>query len=344
MIRMFNSKAACFTTLLSFVFGVALVSAQPQNWPKTVSIGGGTTGGGVFAVATGMASLITKYLKVKTVAESGLFGKNLALLMRGEIELGMAQADLTYEAARGEGTYKQFGKNKLRLLFSGSTPPAAFVVRADSDIRTIQDLKGKRVMATMPSNLTFTHCAEMLLQAAGMSVKDIKDVTFSGPKVAQEALQEKKVDAFIALLPSVGRTAWADELNIAVPLRFITGDPKSFPGVVSKVPYAQESVLYAEYYGKMVDNKDLPTLGIPHNFLGRTDLPEDFVYEVMKTFFGHLDELYAFHSEAKPYLANPLKVAVLAYHPGAIKYYKEKKLWTPELEKKQAILLKEMGQ
>lgn len=294
------------------------------------------------AVATGMASLLNKYLKVKTVAESGLFGKNLALLARGEVEFGMAQADLTYDAARGLENYKQFGNNKHRLLFSGSTPPAAFVVRADSNIKAIQDLKGKRVMGTMPSNMTFTRCGEMLLSAAGMTMKDVKDTTFSGPKVAREALQEGKIDAFIILFPSVGRAAWADELNIALPIRFITGDPKTFPAVLSKVVYAQECALHAEFYGEMVGKKDMPTVGIPHNFLGRTDLPDDLVYEVMKIFFGHLDELNAFHLEAKPYLSEPLKLAVLPYHGGAVKYYKERGLWNDELEKKQLRLLQEV--
>lgn len=344
MMRTLNVKVVCLAAVFSLVLGVTLVSAQtPQNWPKTISIAGGSPGGGMHAVATGMASVLTKYLKIKTVAESGLFGKNLTLLAKGDVELGMAQADLTYDAGRGMGNYKQFGKNKLRLLFSGSTPPAAFVVRVDSGIKTTQDLKGKRVMFTMPSNMTFTNCGEILLKAAGMTTKDIKDITFSGPKVAQEALQENKIDAFIVLFPSIGKTAWAEELNIAVPIRLIAGDPKTYPAVISKIPYAQETVLYAEYYGKMVDGKDLPTVGIPHNFLARTDLPDDFVYEVAKALFGHLDELYTFHHEAKPYLANPLKTAVLPFHPGAIKYYKEKGLWTAEMEKTQQRLLKEVG-
>jgi TRAP transporter TAXI family solute receptor len=342
--RTLNAKKVCLAAVFSLVFGVTLVSAQtPQNWPKTISIAGGSPGGGMHAVATGMASVVTKYLKIKTVAESGLFGKNLTLLAKGDVEFSMAQADLTYDAARGMGNYKQFGKNKVRLLFSGSTPPAAFVVRADSGIKTTPDLKGKRVMYTMPSNMTFTNCGEILLNAAGMTTKDIKDITFSGPKVAQEAIPENKIDAFIVLFPSVGKTAWAEELNIAVPIRLIAGDPKTYPAVISKIPYAQETVLYAEYYGKMVDGKDLPTVGIPHNFLTRTDLPDDFVYEVMKAFFSHLDELYVFHHEAKPYLANPLKTAVLPFHPGAIKYYKEKGLWTAEMEKNQQRLLKEVG-
>ncbi|MBP1733421.1 MAG: transporter solute receptor, family [Deltaproteobacteria bacterium] len=346
------SKTGKTTVLLLLAFSLCFIGitpaaaqqAQPgKDWPKTISIAGGSPGGGMHAVATGMASVLTKYLKMKAVAESGLFGKNLTLLAKGDVELSMAQADLTYDAARGLGNYKQFGKNKIRLLFSGSTPPAAFVVRADSGIKTVTDLKGKRVMFTMPSNMTFTACGDILLKAAGMSTKDIKDITFSGPKVAQEALPENKIDAFIVLFPSVGKTAWAEELNIAVPIRLIAGDPKTYAAVISKIPYAQETVLYAEFYGKMVDNKDLPTVGIPHNFLTRTDLPDDFVYEVMKALFGHLDELYVFHHEAKPYLANPLKVAVLPFHPGAIRYYKEKGLWTADLEKKQQALLKEVG-
>lgn len=338
-------KVACIvvTLLLGLAFPVSSHSQGSQSWPKTISIAGGSPGGGMHAVATGMASVMTKYLKTKTVAESGLFGKNLALLSKGDVEFGMAQADLTYDAARGIGNYKQFGKNKVRLMFSGSTPPAAFVARADSNLKTIADLKGKRVMLTMPSNMTFTNCGEMLLKAAGMTTKDVRDMTFSGPKVAQDALAENKIDAFIVLFPSIGKTAWAEELNIASPLRFITGDPKTFPAVIANIPYAQESVLYAQYYGKMVDNKDLSTIGIPHNFLCRTDLADDLVYETMKAFFGHLEELYAFHHEAKPYLAAPLKTAVLPYHPGAVKYYKEKGLWTPEQEKAQQRLLKEVG-
>lgn len=344
--KKFSRYFVCFTVvslLISLIITTSTHSQTSKEWPKTVSIVGGSPGGGMHAVATGMAAVMTKYLKVKTVAESGLFGKNLALLSKGDAEFGMAQADLTFDAARGMGSYKQFGNNKLRLMFSGSTPPVAFVVKAESNIKSITDLKGKKVMTTMPSNMTFTNSGDILLKTVGMTRADLKDMTFPGPKVAQEALAEGKIDAFVALFPSVGRCAWAEELNIAVPIRFIVGEPKGLPEVLSKIPYGQDSVLYAEFYGKMVNNKDLPTVGIPHNFLCRTDLPEDIVYETMKIFFGHLEELSSYHYEAKPYLGEPLKIAVLPYHPGAVKYYKEKGLWTAALEKTQQRLLKEVG-
>ena len=61
---------------------------------------------------------------------------------------------------------------------------------------------------------------------------------------------------------------------------------------------------YAEYYGEMIGNEDMASVGMPHAFLCRPDLPEDLVYETMKLFFGHLKELYAFHLEAPAYLGN----------------------------------------
>ena len=332
------------TLLIMTLVLLSPMQAIAKTWPKALAIAAGRPGGGVYTVATGMASLITKHLKVKSAAESGLFGKNLVLLHKGDVELGMAQADLTSDAARGLGKYKKYGNMKLRLMFSGSTPPAAFIVRAKSDIKTIADLKGKTVMATMPLNMTFTRCGDMILKSAGMTRDDLKNMTFTGPKVGREALAERRVDAFVSLFPSVGKTAWAEELNMRVPIRLISGEEKGLEKAIRGIPFATKATFYAEYYGEMIGNKDMVSVGVPHNFLCRPDLPEDFVYEIMKVFYDHLKELYAFHLEAKAYLANPLDVAVIPYHPGAIKYYKEKGLWNAALYEKQERLLKEVGQ
>jgi len=327
-----------------FVFPITVSAAQSgKDWPKAIAIAAGRPGGGVYTIATGMASIMKKYMNVSAHAESGLFGKNLVLLHKGDVEFGMGSSDLTYEAGRGLGNYKKFGNMKLRLLFSGSTPPAAFIVRRDSGIKTPKDLKKKTVMATMPANMSFTRCADMILKSAGMSRKDLKNMTFAGPKAGREALAARRVDAFISLFPSMGKTAWAEELNLTTPIRLISGEEKALEEVLEDMPFARKGKFYAEYYGEMIGNKDMVSVGMPHAFLCRPDLPEDLVYETMKLFFGHLEELYAFHLEAKAYLANPLDVAVIPYHPGAVKYYKEKGQWSPALEKTQQKLRKEVG-
>jgi len=338
MNKIIKLVCACVIVLLALSPTHALAKA----WPKAAIIAAGRPGGGVYNVATGMGVVISKYLKVKTNAESGMFGKNVVLLHKGDVDFGMAQSDMAYEAARGLGRFKRYGKMKLRLMFSGSTPPAAFVVRADSGIKTVKDLKGNTVMATMVNNMTFTLCGDLILKSAGMTREDLKDIKFAGPKEGREALAEGRVKAFICLLPSIGKTGWVEELNMSVPIRFITGEEEALEAVVADSPFARKATLRAEYFGEVVNNKDLVSLGTVHTFLCRSDLPDDFVYEVMKVFYDHLEELYTFHLEAKAYLGNPLQVTVLPYHPGAVKYYKEKGLWTSEKEKTQQKLLKEL--
>jgi len=75
----------------------------------------------------------------------------------------------------------------------------------------------------------------------------------------------------------------------------------------------------------------------------RADLPDDLVYAVMKAVFDHLNELYPYHKDVKEWTDNPLRPAVVPYHPGVIQYWKEKGRWTVEMDKLQRQLLTEVG-
>ena len=73
-------------------------------------------------------------------------------------------------------------------------------------------------------------------------------------------------------------------------------------------------------------------------------LLEDLVYKVMKVIFNHVDELLPVHPILRVWVENPLSMnPVLPYHAGAIKYYKEKRMWTEALENRQKQLLVELG-
>jgi TRAP transporter TAXI family solute receptor len=85
--------------------------------------------------------------------------------------------------------------------------------------------------------------------------------------------------------------------------------------------------------------KDIVTIGIPQVVICRADVSEDVIYQVMKVIFDHQDELGTFHPEAKAFLENPLESTVIPYHPGVVKYFKEKGLWSANLENKQNKLL-----
>ena len=96
--------------------------------------------------------------------------------------------------------------------------------------------------------------------------------------------------------------------------------PGQYPAVVPKGMYGLE--------------EDLPCIAWRGAIYASERLDADLVYKLMDTLYSHLDELHAVHPRAKQYvLANATKSATVPFHDGAIKFYKEKGVWTPELDK-----------
>jgi TRAP transporter TAXI family solute receptor len=332
--------------VMLFVIFTASTQAWAENpdWPKRMVYAGSRAGSGSYAVGVGISELITKHVGVRTVPEAGAAAKNAVLLHKKEVELGNVQSGTLYDAVRGTGLLSKFGKMNIRLMFSSSlTTPCAFIVRRDSGITSVTDLKGKKVMATNPSSPAFTRSADMMLEAMGMTREDIEDISFSSFSEASPALKDGRVSAAIHPQPSIGIAPFLQEFNASVPARLMAAPWEKLEALLGKYPYFSKAVLRAKYYGDITDNSDLMTIGFRDIVVCGTDLPEGLVYEIMKAIFGHLDKLYTYHPVAKPWTADPLAVSLAPYHPGAIKYYKEKGLWTKEMESKQKQLLAEVG-
>jgi TRAP transporter TAXI family solute receptor len=307
--------------------------SAPPDWPKTMSFPAGRVGTSVYAVTIGMSDLISKYTGVKTVPEAGATSRNLVLLHRKQAELGLTFNDSAYFAVRGEGEFKEYGKMKIRLLFSNSVPtPFAFITRRDANIRTVADLKGKNVMCIYPPSSTFTIGANMLFDAVGMSPASVRAMSFSGNQEGSTALKERRIAAYIHVqtVPSV--IPFVQELNTEIGVRLVGVPEEKLDAIMPRYPYFTKGVLPAKIYKELIDIMAC-----------REDLPDDLVYEVMKAIFDHVEELLPIHPVARIWTANPVAYAVLPFHTGAVKYYKERKLWTDQLEKKQKQLLADIA-
>lgn len=341
-----NRKIASLAVLGSFIVMFSTISGYAANpeWPKSMSFPTGRVGTSVYTVGVGMAELITKYTGVKTVPEGGATSKTVVRLHKKSVELGLGFNDEVYFAARGQDKFKEYGKMNIRLLFSNGAPtPFAFITRRDDNIRSVADLKGKRVMCIYAASTGFTLGANMLFEAVGMSPASVKAISFSGNQEGSTALKERRIAAYIHIQTVTSIIPFIQELNNEVPVRLVGVPEDKLNAVLPKYPYLNRGVLPAKIYGELTDNKDLVSAGVIDQVLCRGDLPEDLVYEVMKAIFNHVEELLPIHPVAKTWIANPLACAVLPYHSGALKYYKEKGLWTDELEKKQKQLLAEVG-
>jgi len=330
--------------LLPFVWSVSNPTASAGEWPKSLIYIGSRTGSGAYAAGVGISAMISKYTGVKTVPEPGGAAKNAILLHKKEVHLGNVQSDTCYEAVRGLESFKEFGKMNIRLMFTPSlSTPCAFTVRRDSGITLVTDLKGKKVMAINPASPAFTRSADMTLEAVGMGRKDITALQFTDFAEASQALQGGRISGFIHPYPAIGIAPALQEFNASVPARLIAAPWDKLEPLLPKYPYFSKAVLTAKDHGEITNDKDLITIGFKDLVVSRTDIPDDLVFEVMKAIFDHLNEIYAYHPVIKSWTDNPLSSPIVPFHPGAIKYYKEKGLWTNELENKQKKLLAEVG-
>jgi TRAP transporter TAXI family solute receptor len=297
-----------------------------------------------FVFATGIAEMINKYVGIKTVPEPGTMGRNVLLVHKKEVEFGLTNNDRAYFGVRGEDEYKSLGKMNVRLMFSTTNSvPFCFVTRRDADIRSTADLNGKRVMCLYPGNPAFTKGADIHFEAAGMSRKDVQAISFTGHADGNMALKERRVSAYIHPITMTSVSPFLQEMNMDVPIRLVGSPKEKLSAALRKYPYFREDTVPAKIYGDMVDQRDLPSIGVLEILICQAGLSEELIYKVMKAIFEHVPELTLMTPIAKYWTAGSTSSAILPYHSGAIKYYKEKNLWTEELEKKQKELLVEVG-
>ena len=215
--------------------------------------------------------------------------------------------------------FKEFGKMNIRLMFSPNLATGfGFVIRRDSGINSVNDLKGKKVMAINSSSPSFTKSSDMMLEAAGMSRKDIIALQFSVFAEAEPALQGGRISAWIQPLTPTGIALFIKEFNASSPTRLIAAPWEKLEHFLPKYPYFFKAVLAAKDYGDITDNKYLITIGFKDLVVCRTDLSEGLVFEVMKAIFEHFGELYSYHPVAKAWTDNPLSSTMVPYHLGAI--------------------------
>ena len=315
--------------LLVFMLGLALcgtltLAAKDATAQKFLVVGGGSTTGVYYQVALNVCKIINDkigskgYNCIGRPALGSVF--NINAIKRGLLNYGVAQSDRVWQAANGTKNWKGKPQTNLRTVFSAHPETVMIVTRKDTGIKSIADLKGKRVNIGNPGSGQRGNALDVL-RLSGID-KD-KDIQAEGLQQheANRALVDKKIDAFFY---TVGNP-WGGGLEIA--------NSTSISMVPVNTPAIQKLVADNSYYVmtaipggiyKGVD-KDVPTYAVKATFVTGDKEPADQVYEVVKTIFENLDTLRALHPAFK--ILNPkdmLKGLSAPMHPGAVKYYKEK--------------------
>ena len=315
--------------LFMFMLGLALcgslaMTAKDAAAQNFLVVGGGSTTGVYYQVALNVCKIVNDKLGGKGYncigrpALGSVF--NINAIKRGLLNYGVAQSDRVWQAANGKKNWKGKPQKNLRTVFSAHPETVMIVTRADTGIKSIADLKGKRVNIGNPGSGQRGNALDVLRLSGIDKDKDIKAEGLQQHE-ANRALVDKKIDAFFY---TVGNP-WGGGLEIAnsTAIRMVPVNTAPIQKLVKDNSYYVMTHIPGGVY-KGVD-KDVETYAVKATFVTGDKEPDGQVYDVVKTVFENLDTLRGLHPAFK--ILNPkdmLKGLSAPMHPGAVKYYKEK--------------------
>lgn len=248
---------------------------------------------------------------------------NINAVMAGDMEFGIVQSDSQYQALNGLDEWKDKGPQKeLCAMFSLYTESVTLVASVDSGIKTIQDLKGKRVYIGEIGSGSRQNAIDAL-NAAGIDWKtDIKLIKKGKKYDVQSMLMRGELDAFFY---TVGHPTTAITFATVGAKKILFVPMVNIEKLLSKCPYYVESIIPVSLYPQAANTADVKTFGVKATFVTSAKIPDHVVYAITKEVFENLGSLkysdptlnmLTKESMVKDGLTAPM-------HPGALRYYKE---------------------
>jgi TRAP transporter TAXI family solute receptor len=310
-------------TLFFFVGGFG-IKAEAQI--KRLSIGTADTGGVYYIYGGGIAKVISAYVPNTQATAEVTPGAvdNVKMLQNKSLDLAFTKSDIASDALRGVGPFEKTGKVQVRIIAATHADIAHVVVGVNSGIDKLEDMKGKRISTSAPGS-GHEIVAMRLLEAANVNIQDIKRERVSLSE-SVNAFKDRKIDGFFFAtgLPAASML----DLSATPGISFKILDVQSYLKKIAEKhgPVYIDWVIPKGTYSKL--ENDVKTIAVPVVFVTTEDVDAKLVYEITKTMFEKKAELVAIHKEARKLtLENAIAVSAVPYHPGAIKYYKEQRVW-----------------
>ncbi len=304
--------------LLAAAAAITLTAGvQAQEFVNVLT---GGTSGVYYPMGVALSQIYGKVLPgAKTsVQATKASSENLNLLQAGRGEIAFTLGDALNEAWKGneEAGFKTPLK-KLRTVAAIYPNYIQIVASADSGIKTLADLKGKRVAVGAPKSGTELNARD-ILKGAGMSYKDFAKVEYLPFGESVELIKNRQLDATL-ISAGLGVAAIRD---VATAIKItIVPIPAEVVTKIGEAAY-QAATIPANTYGGQSDA--VPTVAIQNFLVTHEGVPADTVYKMTKAMFDSLPELHAAHAAAKAISKEAAaKNPPVPLHPGAEKYYKE---------------------
>lgn len=340
----FLAMGGIISSLILFSCAVPAMAQSPKaGLPKTLILAGPPTAGTNFILAVGFANHIRKHTGISVSVEPTAGGVGQAeLIFRGAANISQIVDWDAYCAYNGFDAFAKIGKVDIILLQQGRKYQSGVLVRKDSPYKSIKDLRGKKIWALVPGDLSWEKQARAVFAAEGLDPdKDITLLKAVGAAEMYKNLAEGRGDAVCCAIGGArdidfhatvgGRRLGLSEWGPEALRRARKEYPICSIGSFKAMPIAGVE-------------KDLVTVAYGNSLMISGKHSDELAYTLVSAILEHHDELIPVHEWMKEWnLDAAVKNPVLPYHPGAIKYYKEKGVWTAELDKVQEQIIKNRG-
>lgn len=292
-------------------------NGNDEKTPKFMSILTGGTGGTYYPLGGSFAKIIKDETGIQANVEtSGASAENMNSLKQGDAEIAFTQTDIASYAKSGKLMFKDNKVENVQAIATLYPETIQIVTTEKSGIKSMEDLKGKKVSVGAPGSGTVAN-AEQILELHGMTFDDIKKQDLSFDESTQ-GIQDGTIDAaFVTAGTPTGavESLSATEDIVIVP---IAGD--KIDALIGKYPYYVKDEVPVGTYGL---KNAASTVAVQAMLVARSDLSEKVVYDITKAIFENLDKVT--HAKGKLIkVENGLNGVGIEVHPGAQKYFDEK--------------------
>jgi TRAP transporter TAXI family solute receptor len=305
----------------------------------TITLGALPLGSTYYAVGLGLGTAWEKKIPGYKVQVEPL--ASIVVMMQrikeGKVDIGFTNVPSLVNASKGLQTFKDVGPVKIRTVAALWKGDYAFWTGKNTGIRSITDLAGKRVQWYSPGVYMSNVISEGLLEYYG--IKDrLAKLTAVEDTASIDSIIEGRLDSYFSM---AGSELTRLEAQVGM-------QPVEMPNLDKAVEYLntktrpsfKSSVLRKERYGL---SSDIPTVGTPVYLLAASTVPDDVVYNLLKSMLDNTAEFSTVHPDLK-YLSVEAMVSyphAIPWHPGAIKCFKKKGLWTSAQETSNHIAMQE---
>jgi TRAP transporter TAXI family solute receptor len=318
------ARLLCTLLALALV-GVASAPEPAAAQQRFITIGTGGVTGVYYAAGGAICRLVNKDRKAHgircSVESTGGSVFNINTIKAGELDMGVAQSDVHYNATKGLNQFKDGAFGELRAVFSLHPEPFTVVARKEVDARGFADFKGKRFNVGNPGSGTRASMEE-LLAAMGQSMSYFGLASELKADEHGPALCDGKIDGFFYAVGHPSANIQDPTTTCGAKLVSLTGP--AVDKLVKEKPYYAYATIPAGLYP--ANPQETKTYGVLATFVSSSKVPADTIYAVVKAVFENFDEFKKLH----PALANLKPESMVKdglsapLHDGAVKYYKEK--------------------